>query len=252
MITRLLLIFMALIMSASIHADNKHPGVDDVALGDVALKQIHPDVWVHVSSWEFENGMRYPSNGLIVRQDRALFLIDPAWGEKATESLLKAIDEQIGLPVRLALSTHFHDDRVAGDEVLKAHGIKVYASALTRELAAETGNIVPEAVLTEVDTVGDAISLGPVEVFYPGPGHTRDNLVVYVPEADILFGGCAIHEAGRDNAGNTKDADLRAWPESLQRVQTRYPEVRLVIPGHGEPGGPQLLNHSIALVRQAQ
>lgn len=252
MATRLLLFVMALMLSVSIAADNKHPGISDVAPGEVALKQIHHDVWIHISTWEFENGMRYPSNGLIVRQDRALFLIDPAWGEKATESLLKAIDEQIGLPVRWAISTHFHDDRVAGDQVLKAHGIKVYATELTRELAAAADNTVPEAILTGLDNAGDAVSIGPLEVFYPGAGHTRDNLVVYLPDADILFGGCAIHEAGRDTAGNTIDADLAAWPTSLQRMQARYPQVRIVIPGHGVPGDSQLLSHSIALVRQAE
>lgn len=253
---RLSLFGLLLTISAWISAEETgftedYPGVESVGQGEVALRRIHPDVWLHISTWRFENGLAYPSNGLVVRQGDELFLVDPAWGKEATKSLLKAIEEQIGLPVRFALSTHFHDDRVAGDNVLKQHGIKVYASPLTRELAAAEGNVVPETGLDGLDKAGDAVALGPVEVFYPGAGHTLDNLVVYLPDAAVLFGGCLIHEQGRDNAGNTADADLTAWPESLKRVKARYPGAEIVVPGHGVPGGMALLQHSISLVEQA-
>lgn len=248
------LLSMMLLFSSWGHAETAflhYPGVTDIAPGQIRLVQIDPNVWVHISSWRFENGKAYPSNGLIVRQDKQLFLVDPAWGEAASSALLKAIDEQIGLPVRLAVSTHFHDDRVAGDTVFKAHGIDVYATPLTRQLAADVGNVVPAMRLDGLQKAGDSLRIGPLDVFYPGAGHTIDNLVVYLPESHILFGGCAVHEQARDNAGNTADADLAAWPASLKRIQARYPEAKIVVPGHGVPGGQALLSHSIRLVENA-
>lgn len=225
-----------------------HPGVSEVPIGEVRLRQIHPEVWVHVSTWQFDGGMVYPSNGLIVRDGDALLLIDAAWGEEATVALLNAIDAEIGLPLRRAIVTHFHDDRVAGAGVLEGRGVTVQATPHTRELAAAEGNAVPADALAGLAEVGNAVSIGRVEVFYPGAGHTPDNLVVHIPEAALLYGGCAIHEASRTTAGNVEDADLRSWPSAIRRIQLRYPEAKVVVPGHGVPGGPELLDHTIAIV----
>lgn len=225
-----------------------HPGIADVPLGEVRLRQIHPDVWVHVSTWRFDDGTVYPANGLIVRDGDGLMLVDSAWGEDATVALMAAIETEIGLPVRRAIVTHFHDDRVSGAGVLESRGTIVYGTPRTRQLAAAEGNVVPSTSLRGLTVPGSVVSLGPVEVFYPGAGHSLDNLVVYVPEAAVLFGGCAVHEQSRETAGNVEDAVLTAWPESILRLQARYSEAEVVVPGHGVPGGPDLLDHTIAVV----
>ena len=80
---------------------------------------------------------------------------------------------------------------------------------------------------------------GPVELFYPGAAHSTDNLVVYVPSANVLYGGCAVHELSSTSAGNVADADLAEWPTSVERIQKHYPEAEVVIPGHGSTGRSQ-------------
>lgn len=238
--------------SPSIAADVAHPGAADVPVGEVRLYAIQPGVWVHVSTQQLSNGAVYPSNGLVVRDGDGVLLVDTAWGEQATVALLDAVERQIGRPVRRAIVTHFHDDRVSGADVLRNRGVPVYASSRTRQLAAAEGNAVPSDSLAGLTVVGGAATLGPVEVFYPGGGHTADNVVVYVPAAGILAGGCAVHEASRTSAGNTADADLATWPHALRRVRDRYPDARVVLPGHGLPGGRELFDHSIDLVEAAQ
>lgn len=233
-------------MRSGIAAD--HPEASEVPTGQVRLRQVHPDVWIHVSTWRFDDGTVYPSNGLIVRDGDGLLLIDPAWGEEATVALLHAIEAEIGLPLRRAIVTHFHDDRVAGAGVLEGRGVSVQATPYTRKLAAAEGNVVPADALAGLAEVGNTVSVGPVEVFYPGAGHTPDNLVVYIPDAALLYGGCAVHEASRTTAGNVEDADLRSWPSAIRRVQARFPESSVVVPGHGAPGGPELFDHTIAIV----
>ena len=90
---------------------------------------------------------------------------------------------------------------------------------------------------------------GPVELFYPGAAHSTDNLVVYVPSANVLYGGCAVHELSSTSAGNVADADLAEWPTSVERIQKHYPEAEVVIPGHGLPGGLDLLQHTANVVK---
>ena len=224
-----------------------HPSADEIPPDNVRLREIRDGVWVHVATQEFD-GVVYPSNGLVVRDGDELLLVDPAWGGENTAALLAAIESEIGLPIRRAVSTHFHDDRVAGVDTLLAAGVATFTTPLTRRLAEAEENEVPARVLDGLAEPGDAVRLGPVEVFYPGAAHAPDNLVVYVPQARVLFGGCAVHEASRQSAGNVSDADLGEWPASIRRVQARYPQAEIVIPGHGVPGGLELLDHTIALV----
>lgn len=218
----------------------------------VFLTRIHPDVWVHTAWHTMDDGTRYPANGLVVRDGDGLLLVDTAWGDGATAALLDTIAVRIGLPVRRAVSTHFHDDAVEGADVLQARGVEVFGAPLTRRLAEAEGSDVPAATLAGLVAPGDAVRLGAVEVLYPGPGHAPDNVVVYVPGAAVLYGGCAVHEAARTSAGNVADADLDRWPESLRLVRDRYPEAAVVVPGHGAPGGLDLIDHSIALVEASQ
>lgn len=230
----------------------RHPTANDVPVGEVRLAELRPGVWVHVSTQRLADGTAYPSNGLVVRDGDGVWLVDTAWGEAATAALLDAVATEVGLPVRGAVATHFHDDRVEGADVLRQRGVPVYASPLTRMLATAEGNAVPSDSLAGFDVPGAAARLGPLEVFYAGGGHTRDNVVVYVPGAAVLHGGCAVHEASRTSAGNVADADLDAWPTTLRRVKARYPDAEVVVPGHGLPGGPALLDTSIRLVESAR
>ena len=89
------------------------------------------------------------------------------------------------------------------------------------------------------------------EVLYPGPGHTRDNIVVYYPDAKVLFGGCLIRPGGSDNLGNTADADVVHWAEAVRNVAAAFPDAEIVIPSHGPMGGRELLDHTIALAEAA-
>ena len=89
---------------------------------------------------------------------------------------------------------------------------------------------------------------GPVELFYPGAAHSTDNLVVYVPSANVLYGGCAVHELSSTSAGNVADADLAEWPTSVERIQKHYRKQRSSF-RHGLPGGLDLLQHTANVVK---
>lgn len=229
-----------------------YPSASAVPIGEARLYPIAPGVWTHVSTQRVPGFGVFSSNGLVVREGQKLWLVDTAWGEPATWALLRAIDRQIGLPVEGAVVTHFHDDRLAGADILAERHIPVYAAPLTHLLARAEGNAVPSDTLSGLGQPGDAVRLGPLEVFYGGAAHTRDNVVVYVPASRVVFGGCAVHEARRTGAGNTADADLGSWAETIRQVRHRYPDALWVVPGHGEPGGTDLLAHTIRIVETAE
>ena len=49
--------------------------------------------------------------------------------------------------------------------------------------------------------------------------------------------------------GYTKEADLKNWPRTLRKIKTKYAQACLVIPGHGDPGGLELLDHTLELLK---
>jgi hypothetical protein len=40
---------------------------------------------------------------------------------------------------------------------------------------------------------------------------------------------------------------VESWPKTLQKVKEAYPGARIVVPGHGRPGGLDLIDHTIEL-----
>ena len=86
------------------------------------------------------------------------------------------------------------------------------------------------------------------ELFYPGESHTKDNIVVYLRKRKILFGGCMIKGLEFDNPGYTGYANMIEWPKSVEKVMNKFKDAYVVIPGHGTPGGKELLPHTIKVL----
>jgi len=41
---------------------------------------------------------------------------------------------------------------------------------------------------------------------------------------------------------------MEEWPISVQKVIERYPDARIVVPGHGEVGEESLLTHTVEIL----
>jgi glyoxylase-like metal-dependent hydrolase (beta-lactamase superfamily II) len=88
-----------------------------------------------------------------------------------------------------------------------------------------------------------------VEIYYPGPGHTQDNIVVYFHQRKMLFAGCIVKALRWKGLGFTGDADLKEWSNSLKKLLDKFPQSRIVIPGHGSYGDLSLIHHTLKLLR---
>jgi metallo-beta-lactamase class B len=86
-----------------------------------------------------------------------------------------------------------------------------------------------------------------IETYYPGEGHTQDNIVVWFPDSKVLFAGCSVKSIDTKNLGNLADANVKEWPNSLKNILKKYPGILIVIPGHGNWGDINLINHTLKL-----
>lgn len=216
------------------------------ALPEFEIRQLADNVYLHTSYKVVDGFGLVDSNGLVVVVNNAAYIIDTPWSAEDTEKLLAWLEAR-GLSVKGSLSTHFHADRTAGIELLNAKSIPTYASDLTNALLQKAGKTrASHSFESNFWLVEDQI-----EVFYPGPGHSQDNVVVWLPNQDALFGGCFIRAAEATSLGNVSDAFVRQWPASAEKVLLKYGNARLVVPGHGKVGNASLLEHTRALALKA-
>lgn len=63
-----------------------------------------------------------------------------------------------------------------------------------------------------------------------------------------MFGGCLIKEVDA-NKGYLGDANLKEWSNTVEKIKKEYPNVAIVVPGHGEFGDEKLLDYTIRLFK---
>ncbi len=203
-------------------------------LPKLKIQKIDEGVYLHTSFHEDNVFGAVPSNGLVVIDNGSAYIIDTPVMRKDTLELADWIDRH-GFSLVGSISTHFHDDSTGGIEWLNSQSIPTYASKLTNDFLRRDGR--PQA---SNFFEGQSFSLveGTIEAFYPGPGHTKDNIVIWMPKQKILFGGCFVKPV---SLGFLGDSVIELWAESAERLILKYGDARLVIPGHGSVGDLSLL-----------
>lgn len=213
----------------------------------MTIDEISPGVYLHQSYHKTDDFGVVSANGMVVVDNGKAFIVDTPWSDNDTEALVNWI-KQHNYQLTGSVSTHSHEDRTAGIAWLNSHDIPTYATALTNQFL-EAGN---KALATHAITENDTkLAGGLLEVFYPGAGHTLDNVVVWLPKAKILIGGCFIRSLDAKSLGYTGEADIGQWPASVDALLAKYPDAQLVVPGHGATGDIALVKHTKALAEAA-
>ena len=214
-----------------------------------------------------EHSYPWPSNSLIaIMENGAILLIDTTYSPQAMEMVLNWIKNKYGTRNIKAINTHFHIDRLGGNEALLKHNIPIYSSELTVYAIKTRGQSSLDLLISWVtdDIIkqyyNDFKYIFPTNVFnskkgltlnfgnenvlikYMGIGHTIDNLVVYLPKKKVIFGGCMIFSLDAKKAGNITDGNIIEWEKTLELIDTK--NYNLVIPGHGKFGGVELIKHT--------
>lgn len=205
---------------------------------NVRLRRLSADIWVHVT----ENEEGIGANGLLIVGETSSVLVDTGWTEAQTRSLMRWAAEEQFRPIQTAVVTHSHQDRMGGIAALLEQSVTVIASGPTAERARAKMLPQPTEVFEGVRRFGE------VEVFFPGAAHVPDNIVVWLPEKQILFGGCMVRSAATDSLGPMEEASLEGWYHAIRKLRDRYPSPQVVVPGHGKPGGAELYKHTLELI----
>lgn len=203
------------------------------------IEQISKNVFRHVSYLDTKNHGKYPCNGMIYLKGTEAIIFDTPTNNKASIELIKWIGNKT---IKAVVATHFHVDCLGGLKEFHDKGIESFATHQTITLAKEDDKTPPLNGFNKFKTfnIGNEI----VYAKYFGQGHTKDNIIGYIPSEKTLFGGCLIKHINAPK-GNLADANTDEWSQTVAKIKLEFPEIEKVIPGHGENGGIELLDYTI-------
>jgi metallo-beta-lactamase class B len=237
--------FVALIFHSSCYTQDT--GVISIS-DDIHLIALKDSVFIHVSYHSADGFGRFPSNGLLIIKNGKALMIDTPMDNLKTRMLLDYLNDTMEVQVSRFIAGHFHADCIGGLTTIQNDNIENLANIRTIELCKEYNLPVPANSFTDsliIDHEGKKVICN-----YPGPGHSEDNIVVWLPGDKILFGGCLVKSAGSRNLGNLEDANVNKWDKTLKNLLDLYPGMKIVVPGHGSAGGKELIHHTLNLVKE--
>jgi len=196
----------------------------------------------------------FGANCVAVRGSRGTLLVDPLVAPAHARRVEEALGRAGFPPVVEVVVTHHHTDHALGAGLFAARGVRVHAhrrcaeamAALHPALVADRREVpslaalfadaepyAPGALFEEME----AIDLGDLaaEVRHLGPAHTPGDAVVLFPSEGLAVAGDLLLHGYH---ANYEDADRQGVRRSLAELSALA--VRFV-PGHGPPGGRELL-----------
>jgi metallo-beta-lactamase class B len=197
----------------------------------------------YISYLKLSTSNFYPCNGYVYMSEGEAVVFDTPVNEIEASQLIDFIQNELKATVKGVVINHAHTDAAGGINAFAKANIPSYASNKTAAILAKDSVTITHPFETSQEIkIGDVI----IENTYFGPAHTDDNIASYINEEDILYGGCMI-KSKQASKGNIKDANLALWPETVQKIKEMYPDVRVVIPGHGNRGDASLLDYTTQL-----
>ncbi|MDA0227780.1 MAG: MBL fold metallo-hydrolase [Burkholderiaceae bacterium] len=219
----------------------------------ITFEQLSPHCWAYTAEGD-------PNSGVIIGED-AIMVCDTTATPAMAQDLIAKIRTISNKPIKYVLLTHYHAVRVLGASAYVAEGAtEIIASQGTYELIVERGaqdmqsemerfprlfrgaDSVPGLTWPTLvvgggnPTQGEVpgritLDLGgvQVQVWHPGPGHTKGDTIAWVASEKVLFSGDLVeYEAGV----YTGDAQLAEWPQTLEALRALGAEA--LVPGRGE------------------
>jgi len=232
------------------------------ALGGIALLVSRSDAKpetvriVAPGVWFREGDMDQGHCNNIIIEMKDYFIVVDANYPSGAHGAMADVKRLSSKPVKYVFDTHHHGDHLYGnvvwteagsttmafkqvaDELKRFEPARWLAAAKSRPDVAETKRDAPEPPKKDINEEMFVLNDGTrkVEFHHYGWAHTRGDGFVYLPKEQVL---CTGDAAVNGPYNNTADANIGNWPTVLHSAEKL--KVKFVLPGHGLPGGRELL-----------
>ena len=231
--------------------------------------EIVDDVFAYIQP---DGGWWINNTGFVIG-DEAVLYIDTCATERRTRALVSAVDDAAEArrqarrrspapsPARVVVNTHHHGDHTNGNCLVP--GATIMGHSRCRQEMAATGILRPDGLWEPVQW--GALSAAPpfvtfehrldvhvdellVELHHVGTAaHTTNDVVAWIPEHRVLFTGDLVFNGGTPFVlmGSVSGSLV-----ALDRVAEF--EAAVIVPGHGDPCGPEVIDMAGAYLRYLQ
>jgi cyclase len=227
-------------------ADLRPPRAQEI--GDGVYAYVQPD-----GTWWINN------TGFLIGR-RTVTAIDSCATEARTRALLATIASMTPNPVSMLVNTHHHGDHTYGNHLFGPATIVAHDRCREELLAAglpgrrhddiwdapDWGHLtLAPPVLTFDDSVTVWVDDLRCEVRHVGtPAHTTNDSVVWIPEQSVLFAGDLLF------SGGTPFLLMGSLAGALESVHGLASfGARTIVPGHGQVGGPEIIEDVLSYLR---
>lgn len=200
----------------------------------------------HISYLLTDSFGKVACNGMIVMDGKEAIVLDTPVNDTVSAELINWLEKQ-DIEIKTVVATHFHDDCLGGLNAFHNKQIPSYALDKTIELAQKNGVTIPKNGFPETMELG--VGTKKLLLDYAGEGHTKDNIIGYFPSERVMFGGCLIKSVGAGK-GYLGDANVGEWPKTVSNIKSKYKDMAIVVPGHGNSGNVELLDYTITLFKE--
>jgi cyclase len=210
---------------------------------ELVLEELAEDVYAVLAP----AGHPGEANAGFIVMDDAVLVVDTHMVPGAARELIAKIREITPLPVRYVVNTHWHPDHTHGNASYRdAFGTNTtfISHQTTRDDIATLGveilarNLPKNAALAEVELVLPNLTFSRelnlhtndrrIQLLFFGRGHTRGDIVVYLPDDELAFVGDLV-TGGPPFA---RDGYPFAWIATLQSLQQL--DIQTIVSGHGK------------------
>lgn len=178
-------------------------------------------------------------NSGIINSDSLVVVVDTKMDD-AADLLYKKVMEIAGTKPVLVINTHWHPDHVGGNPLFKNAGILAGGSYTEEDWKKEAGEkTLPNQWLKGkiVIPMGDDT----LTVFNLAKNvHTSSDVMVYLHQHEILFGGDVILNKQAPVIMGNADGD--AYIDVLNDLPNQM-DIKTIVPGHGPIGGIEMITN---------
>jgi len=213
------------------------------------VKQLAPNIYAYIqakATWYWNNA------GFIVGNDYVV-VVDSLATVGLTQKFRDEIKKITDKPVRYLINTHHHGDHTYGNHVFA--GATIIAHDYCRREVIEAGIMDPvllNTIFPEFDFRGIAATPADitfdkqltlhmygreVRLLHFGPGHTVDDIIVYLPAEGIIFAGDFIFLYSTPLG---MEGSFAGWLRNLDAMEKLGAQT--YVPGHGPVCGAEGLN----------
>jgi glyoxylase-like metal-dependent hydrolase (beta-lactamase superfamily II) len=206
-----------------------------------------------------------PNVGIVVGRNATL-VIDTGLGPRNGQTVLYEVEKLTKTSQIYIVGTHFHSEHILGESAFPPTAKVIRARAQQQDIdqfgvqpnfasrSPAMAELMKDSEFRRADDFFDSektIDLGEVRtrLMWFGGTHTNGDTLIFIEGDSVLFAGDVIMNR-RFLGFNSQSSSVRAWLNSLDKVEPLHPTI--IVPSHGEMGNGSLVELNRSYLKALQ